>query len=181
MKTEFLKGLGLEQAAIDAIMAENGKDINVEKEKYKTLEGQLTDVRTKLKAFEGVDVGDLQKKVADLTADLSAKDAEHQKQIAAIEFSRLLEGTVTGAKAKSTKAVMALLDVDKLRDSKNQVADIAAAIDAVKKEHGYLFDGAAAASAAIGPTGGPKDQPAAGQGNTAAANQALRSLFGKGE
>lgn len=33
MKTEFLKGLGLEQDAIDKIMAENGKDIAAEKAK----------------------------------------------------------------------------------------------------------------------------------------------------
>ena len=31
MKTEFLKGLGLEQDVIDKIMAENGKDIAAEK------------------------------------------------------------------------------------------------------------------------------------------------------
>ena len=31
MEREFLKGLGLEKDAIDKIMAENGKDIELEK------------------------------------------------------------------------------------------------------------------------------------------------------
>ena len=33
MKTEFLKGLGLEQDVIDKVMAENGKDIAAERQR----------------------------------------------------------------------------------------------------------------------------------------------------
>ena len=40
MKTEFLKGLGLEQDAIDKIMAENGKDVAAEKAKTTKVEGE---------------------------------------------------------------------------------------------------------------------------------------------
>ena len=40
MKTEFLKELGLEQDAIDKIMAENGKDVEAEKAKTKKAEGE---------------------------------------------------------------------------------------------------------------------------------------------
>ena len=40
MKTDFLKGLGLEQDVIDKIMAENGKDIAAEKAKTTKAEGE---------------------------------------------------------------------------------------------------------------------------------------------
>ena len=40
MKTEFLRGLGLEQDAIDKIMAENGKDVAAEKAKTTKAEGE---------------------------------------------------------------------------------------------------------------------------------------------
>lgn len=41
MEREFLKGLGLEKDAIDKIMAENGKDIELEKGKLKDIQSQL--------------------------------------------------------------------------------------------------------------------------------------------
>ena len=66
MKTEFLRGLGLEQDAIDKIMAENGKDVAAEKAKTTKAEGerdnykgQLDTVNAQLKEFDGVDVNDL--------------------------------------------------------------------------------------------------------------------------
>lgn len=46
MKTDFLKELGLEKDAIEKIMAENGKDIEREKEKANALSLELTNVKT---------------------------------------------------------------------------------------------------------------------------------------
>lgn len=54
----------------------------------------------------------------------------------------MLDGAITNAKGKNAKAVKALLDVDTLKASKNQAADIKAALEAVQKESGYLFDAA---------------------------------------
>lgn len=177
MKTEFLKGLGLEQAVIDQIMAENGKDVNAEKERTKAAQEQLTELQGKLKEFDGVDVNELQGKVAQLTKDLAEKDSEYQTKLAGIEFNRTLETAIAGLKPRSTKAVMAFLDVDKLKDSKNQQADITAALEAIKKDNDYLFEQAARTT---GPTPGFKNPPAE-KGSTTEANNALRTLFGKGD
>ena len=49
MKTEFLKGLGLEQDVIDKIMAENGKDIAAEKAKTTKAEGERGTSKTSLR------------------------------------------------------------------------------------------------------------------------------------
>jgi len=177
MKTEFLKGLGLDQSVIDQIMAENGKDINAEKTKTDSLKTQLDDVQAKLKAFDGVDVNDLKGQITKLTGDLVAKDSEYKQKMADVEFARALESVVSGAKPRNVKAVMALLDTDKLKESKNQQADIAAALEAVRKDNDYLFEPVARFS---GPTPGPQNPPPE-KGSTAAANEALRNLFGKGE
>ena len=177
MKTKFLEELGLDKDVIAKIMAENGKDIQTEKDKAKGFEDSLKEVQEKLKGFEGIDVAELQKQVKTLTTDLSAKDQEYQKKISEIEFSRTLETAVTSAKAKSSKAVMALLDVDKLKESKNQQTDIVAALEAVKKEHTYLFE---TVGKPTGPTAGPQAPPAK-EGETAAANMALRAALGKGD
>lgn len=86
----------------------------------------LGDVRGKLTAFKGVDINDLKGQIAKLTGDLTTKEAEWQGKLADIEFTRTLEGTVSGAKPKNQKAVMAPLDVDKLKTSKNQQFDLSA-------------------------------------------------------
>ena len=175
MKTEFLKELGLEQDAIDKIMAENGNDINkikVERDDYKT---RLETAQSTLKSFEGVNVEDLKGQVAKLTTDLAQKDTDWQAKLADIEFTAALEKSVVGAKAKNAKAAIALMDINALKSSKNQQADIAAAVEAIKKDNPYLFD--------IGTTRAVASTPGATQTDDTKtkANEALRGLFAKGE
>lgn len=52
MKTEFLKGLGIEDDAISKIMAENGKDIEKEKAKTVDLNGKLEQANAKISEYE---------------------------------------------------------------------------------------------------------------------------------
>ena len=63
MERKFLEELGLDKEAIDKIMAQHGKDIEVHKTTAEnaakdrdTYKGQLDEVSKKLKAFDGVDV-----------------------------------------------------------------------------------------------------------------------------
>lgn len=91
MKTEFLKGLGLEEDAISKIMAENGKDIQREKDKTADVQAKL-DTATKqidelsetVKNAEGKDgtITELQKKVKEY------EDAETARKEAAKEAER---------------------------------------------------------------------------------------------
>lgn len=177
MKREFLEGLKLEKDVIDQIMAEHGRDITgltKERDQYKE---QLSTAQATLKGFEGVNVDELNSKIKKLTNDLAAKDTEFQSKLADMRFTSSLEKAVSAAKAKNAKAVMALLDTETLKASKNQDADIAAALAAVKKDAGYLFE-APAGTRAVGPT------PGATQDSSdlkTKANEAFRSLFGKGE
>lgn len=48
MKAEFLKNFGLEQDAIDKIMAENAKDVSVEQEKTKKAESEANSYKEQL-------------------------------------------------------------------------------------------------------------------------------------
>ncbi|MFZ5974994.1 MAG: phage scaffolding protein [Bacillota bacterium] len=175
MKREFLEGLKLEKDVIDQIMAEHGRDITrltAERDQYKE---QLGAAQAALKNFEGVDVAELKGQISKLTNDLSTKDTEFQQKLADMQFSANLEKAVAGARAKNAKAVMALLDLDALKASKNQDADIAAALAAVKKEAGYLFE---APARVVAPTPGATQNPDDLKNR---ANEAFRSLFGKGE
>lgn len=130
--------------AFNTAFSENYKTI-AEADKLRTArdnyKNQLETAQNALKGFEGVNVDDLNGKITQLTADLAAKEKDYQTKIEAMEFDSILNTAISGAKAKNAKAVRALLDVDALMESKNRSEDIKAAIDKVKSENDYLFDG----------------------------------------
>ena len=136
MKREFLENLKIGDQAlgkdlIDTIMAENGRDIESAKKPfadYEAIKEQLKTAQDGLKAFEGVDVKDLQDKIKTLNTQLSTKDKEWQDK------------AITTAKGRNAKAISALLDVEKLKKSTNQDADIKDALEALKKDNAYLFE-----------------------------------------
>lgn len=149
MKTEFLQNFkvgdqALPKEIIDAILAENGRDIENAKKPfadYDHIKEQLKTAQDGLKAFEGVDVAKLQGEITTLQSKLTGKDKEWQEKLDGMAFDSKIKDAITAAKGKSVKAIAALLDLDTLRQSKNQDADIKAAVDALKAgEYSYQFD-----------------------------------------
>ena len=141
MTREFLENFKVGDQAlpaeiIDAIFAENGRDV-AELESVRT---QLKTAEDGLKAFEGVDVQDLQGKITALQNDLKDAKDKHAAEVADMAFNHTLESAIAGAKGRSVKAIRALLDVDTLKASKNQAADIKTALDGLMKESAFLFD-----------------------------------------
>ena len=135
MKTEDLQGKGLNQEQIDFVMSEYGKELNAvkaERDGYKT---QLDTAQASLKAMEGIDAAGLQTKVSDLTKQLQGKDAEIEKIKSDYAFDASVKEAIRKASGRNEKAIMALLDVDTLKASKNQTQDIEAAITALKKDN----------------------------------------------
>lgn len=144
MKREFLQNIKvgdqvLPKEIIDSILDEHSRSIGTLKTENDNLRSQLQTARDGLKAFEGVDVKDLQGQITKLQQDLADKDTAHQTELANLAFDRKIEDAITGAKGKNAKAIKALLDIDTLKASKNQDADIKAAMDALQKDSGYLF------------------------------------------
>ena len=148
MKREFLQNLKvgdqtLPKEIIDAIMDENGKDIEAAKKPfadYEAIKERLKTAEDGLKAFDGVDVKDLQGKIDTLKGQLSDKDKEWQAKLDNMAFDGRVKDAITAAKGRNAKAISALLDVEALRSSKNQEADIKAALETLKKDNSYLFE-----------------------------------------
>jgi hypothetical protein len=106
-----------------------------QKKKTEAAEGKLADtektlgtVQETLKTYDGVDVSALNKTIEDLKAVSQKKDEDYAKQIADRDFLDLLNVNIQAAKGVNAKAIMALLDLDTLKASKNQKDDIAAAL-----------------------------------------------------
>ena len=148
MKREFLQNFKVGEQAlpkeiIDAIMEENGRDIESAKKPfadYESLKEQLKAAKDGLAAFKDVDVDKLQGKISELTGQLAGKDKQWQEKLDGMAFDGRIKDAITAAKGRNAKAIAALLDTDALRTSKNQETDIKAALDALKKDNGYLFE-----------------------------------------
>ena len=147
MKREFLQNLKvgdqpLSKEVIDAIMAENGRDIEAAKKPYADydhIKEQLDEAQKTIKGFQDQDIEGVRKSAQEWEQKYNQAVKDHEAKLADMAFDRKLEDAITGAKGKSAKAIKALLDVDTLKASKNQDADIKAAMDALQKESGYLF------------------------------------------
>lgn len=131
------------RADFDKAVAENYKTVaefgkvTAARDNFKN---QLDAATNSLKEFEGVDVEDLKGKITSLTNDLNTQKTKYEQQLADLDFENTLDLAITGKKGKSAKAVKALLDIDALKASKNQRDDIDAALEALKKDSGYLFE-----------------------------------------
>ena len=89
MKRVFLQNLKvgdqpLSKEVIDAILNEHSRSIGTLKAEKESLETQLQTARDGLKAFEGVDVKDLQGQITKLQQDLTDKDNAHKTELANI-------------------------------------------------------------------------------------------------
>lgn len=161
MKKEDLVALGLSEEQIAEVHKLNGLDIKreqdelekveLERDNYKT---QLEIAQSALKDFEGVDVNNLKNEIEKLQNDLKTKDEQYQKELAERDFNDLLEKQINSFGAKNVKAVKALLDIDALKESKNQETDIKAMLEACKEENDYLFGSDEPIKNAVAPTGG---------------------------
>lgn len=143
MKTEELKAKGLTEEQVAFVMAENGKDVNAAKSKLEAerdnYKEQLTTAKNALKEFEGVDVKELNGKIAQLTADLTRKDDEYRQKLADMEFEGVLNDAIRSSSARDAVSVRANLDLAALKASKNQAEDIKNAIEKVKTDKSFLF------------------------------------------
>ena len=164
MKAEFLKGLGLEQETINKIMAENGKDVAAEQAKTAkavserdNYKDQLATATESLEKFKDVDTTAMQGEIDKLNQQLKYKDAEYAAKEADRIFSDTIKDAIKAAGGRNEKAVMAMLDMDALKASKNQSEDIKKALEAVKESDAYLFGSNEPFNNPVGATGGGVD------------------------
>lgn len=140
MKREDLEALGLDKKQIDGVcdlnnadvaplkkdLATAQEDLKAEKGKVeehtKTIEGLKKD----LEQFKDVDVSAMSQKIKELEDTLTQHDEDHKRELADRDFQNLVNESITAAHGRNAKAIIALMDVDKLKASKNQKEDIAA-------------------------------------------------------
>lgn len=148
MKREFLKDMKLTDEQIDAIMAENGKDVNGLKEQVNSLttekdglQSQLTERDTQLKDLKGKakDSDELTAEIEQLQkANKEAKE-KYEADLTAQQKSFLVDKALTGAGARNAKAVSSLLDLDSVEVKDGQLSGLDEQLKSLRESDGYLF------------------------------------------
>ncbi len=133
MKRELLQGLKvgdspLPKELIDAIMAENGRDIEAVKARYSDYEA----LQAQLEQAETAAAKHWEEK-------LNSQVDTHRREMSDLIFSHNLDKAILSAKGRNPKAIAALLDIEKLKASENQTADLEQALQHLKEDCGYLF------------------------------------------
>lgn len=147
MKTDFLKGLGLEKDVIDQIMAENGKDIEGYKTQVSTLTAekealttQLADANTQIEEFKELDVDGIRAAAEDYKSKFEAAEAKAKADIEKLQFDHALAAALSEAKAREPKAVAALLDMDGLKLNNGEIVGLKDQLETLKTEKDFLFE-----------------------------------------
>lgn len=104
------------------------KKLDAANETIKANDTAMKDLQTQLDGFKDVDVTGLNKRISDLEEEKKNIQKDYDSKIADLDFSDLVKESIAAAKGKNPKAIMALLDVNALKASKNQKEDIAAAL-----------------------------------------------------
>lgn len=132
---------------------------------------QLNTANETIGKFDGLDPDQVKAKIADYKQRAEAAEKDRDEKLAAAAFDAKIDKALTAAKARNPKLAKGALDIEALRASKNQDADIAAAIAAVQKSDGYLF----------APEGtGTEPAPAAGTGTAAVPSGTAKATLSTG-
>lgn len=147
---EILKQAGItvtdeQLATVETEMKANYKpiaDYNKQKEKLDASDEKVKTLTASLDKFKDVDPTALTQTIEYLKGQLTQKDAEFAQRLADRDFDDLINTNINTLKGKNAKAIKALLDVDALKQSKNQAEDIKTALEALQKadDSAFLFE-----------------------------------------
>ena len=148
MEREYLEGLKLDNDTIDKIMAEHDKDIDGLKQQVDTLEaekeslaGQLGEANRQIEDFRGMDIEGIKQAADDWKTKAEAAEAKAKADVEKLQFDYALNAALTGARARDTRAVTALLDMEGLKLNNGEIVGLKDQLERLKAEKEFLFEG----------------------------------------
>ena len=153
MRRDFLKNLGIEdKELIDKILDENSADIGRAKGELETYKTQVTDLKNQLSAKDeeittlktkADSVDGLNQQISQLTADKAQLTSDLNTKVASLQKSYAIESGVRDAKAKNVKAVVALLDMEKISFADGNLNGLTEQLETLQKgeDTSFLFNG----------------------------------------
>ncbi|UTB76374.1 hypothetical protein A4W74_06590 [Latilactobacillus curvatus] len=173
MKREELKALGLEDSAIDKVMALHGQTVNglnaqintlnTEKE---TLTEQVTQSNTQLEELKsGIqDNQELQDKITQLQADNAQLESDSQTKLVEVQTNYAIESALKDAGARDVKAVLPFIDKDTIKLADGKVTGLDEQLKTVQADKDFLFQPAEPETKKPAIVTGQNSNPGGGQG-----------------
>nr|DAI73512.1 MAG TPA: minor structural protein [Caudoviricetes sp.] len=150
MKRKFLEELGLTKEQIDNVMAENGKDIEAEKEKAATTTAELEDVKNQLKEANSTitdlkknnaDNEALQTKVKEYEDTIKNQKADYEAKVRNLTLDSAIEKALINANAKHGDLLSSKIDREKLViGDDGKVTGLDEQIKGLKENYKDLFE-----------------------------------------
>lgn len=153
MKREELKDLGLTAEQVDNIMKIHGTDVESFKSKYadydelKTKNEELSkqvaknekDLKSLSKSTK--DNEDLQNTIKSLQDENKQIKTDFESKISSMKLNSAIDTSLAGHKARNTKAVKALLDMDNIKlNDKGELEGLDDQIANIEKDNAFMFD-----------------------------------------
>ena len=149
MKRDFLRELGIDEEAVDKIMAENGRDIEKAKAGKVDMESQLAEIKNQLAERDNQleelkksskNSEDLEKKIQELQ-DLNKQNSEtYEAKLKQLEVDKIIDLALVEVKAKNTKAVKSLLNLDNVEVVDGKIKGLDEQLKKLQESDGYLFN-----------------------------------------
>lgn len=187
MKRDFLKNLGIEDKdLIDKILDENSSDIGRAKGELETYKTQVNDLKNQIGAKDAEinslkekadKVDGLTEQINNLTADKTQLTNDLNTKVSALQKSYAIESGLRDAKAKNVKAVMALLDMDKISYADGTLTGLNEQLENLQKgeDTSFLFSG----ESHNAPAGTNVNNPPANGGNNPPTTNTLAGAIAK--
>lgn len=164
MKRKFLEDLGLTKEQIDSVMAENGKDIESEKEKITATTTELEDIKTQLKEANTTitdlkkNNGDneaLQTKVKEYENTIKTQKGDYDTKVRNLTLDSAINNTLNKAKAKHSDLLASKFDRDKLVINEDgSVSGLDDQLKGLKENYKDLFQEKISGQTPANPEGG---------------------------
>ncbi|AUM96153.1 MULTISPECIES: phage scaffolding protein [Clostridium] len=166
MKRKFLEDLGLTKEQVDSVMAENGRDIEAEKEKISSTTTELEDIKIQLKEANSTitelkknngDNETLQTKVKEYENTIKTQKADYEAKVRNLTLDSAIEKALTGAKAKHSDLLSTKIDRDKLVITDDKVTGLEEQLKGLKENYKDLFEEKISGSTPANPEGDSKN------------------------
>ena len=143
MKREFLQEFrvgeqALPKEVIDAIMAENGRDIQKVKGNFSDYEQVKADLERLQQEAQQTQEHRLEAQQWQEKYHRAVED--HNQQLEEMAFRQELQEQIQKARGRNAKAITALLDLESLKSGEDRSKAMAEALEVLKKDCRYLFE-----------------------------------------
>lgn len=115
-------------------------DFNAKSEEVKNLNAQLGERDKQLEGLKKVDAEGLQQQIKNLQEENKRAKNTYDEQLNKIKFEHAIDAALTGAKARNTKAVSALLDRETITFKDGKLSGLDEQLKTLKKDNAYLFE-----------------------------------------